>query len=55
MATWEHQLKPGTEGGGQQYDDSNLEYDALLDPDSGNSVFYDSIGQSQTWTNQSKS
>jgi hypothetical protein len=55
MATWENIGKPGNQGSGQLYDDLNLEYDALTDPDSGNSVFYDGIGQSQVWTNEPKS
>ena len=53
--TWDNQEKPVASGGGQFYDEINLFYDALVDVDSGNEVFYDGTGASGSWTNQNKS
>lgn len=54
MATWDYQEKSNTVGGGWFYDEANLGYDDLLDPDSGNPVFYDGFGLAQTWSLLSK-
>lgn len=54
MATWTTQTKPGSAGAGWAYDQTNLEYDALVDPITDNTVSYDQIGGSVTWTTLNK-
>jgi hypothetical protein len=51
---WDNQEKSGTIGGGWQYDEPNLTYDAMLDPDTGNPVYYDGFGIDTSWTNITK-
>ena len=41
-------------GAGWDYDDPNLTYDAVTDPDSGLPVYYDGMGSATSWTNQNK-
>ena len=41
-------------GSAQKYD-SDLTYDAVIDPVSGNKVFYDSVGTKPVITNETKS
>lgn len=50
-STMKNHLKAGS---GQKYDDSNLTYDELFDPITGNPVFYDGVGTTPVWTNQTK-
>ena len=51
MTTWDNIEKSGTIGGGWFYNEANLEYNQLIDPDSGNPVYYDGLGVSSSWTN----
>lgn len=51
MTDWTFQSKPGLEG--WAYDQSDLEYDAVLDL-SNNTVQYDLVGTLTTWAFQSK-
>lgn len=54
--TWDNQEKSGVTGAGWFYDEPNLFYDELKDPDSGNEdVFYDGIGLTTEWTNVTES
>ncbi len=55
MTTWDLQEKSNNTAGGWTYDENNLGYDDLLDPDSGLPVFYDGFGLSVTWSLLSKS
>ena len=56
MTTWDLQEKSGEEtGGGWRYEDPNLTYNAATDPDSGDIVYYNGIGLTVTWVNQTKS
>ena len=55
MTTWDLQEESGTSGAGWLYDEVNLTYDNLLDPDSGLPVFYDGLGSTVSWTNLTKS
>jgi hypothetical protein len=41
MTNWDLQEKSNNTAGGWTYDENNLVYDYLLDPDSGLPVFYD--------------
>jgi hypothetical protein len=51
MVSFDSQEKAGS---GWDYNDMNLTYNAVFDPDSGNEVFYNGIGRVTTFTNQSK-
>jgi hypothetical protein len=51
MTIWDTIEKAGTSNGGWTYDEDNLEYDQLIDPDSGNKVYYNGVGTSVAWTN----
>ncbi len=55
MTTWDNLEKIGTITGGWSYNEVNLAYDQPVDPDTGNTVYYNGIGLSTTWTNQPKS
>jgi hypothetical protein len=46
---------PYTKAGQGSIYDSNIPYDAELDPISGNPVYYDSIGTTPTFSNNNKS
>ena len=50
--TWDLQEK-----GGQawEYDEANLEYDSLLDPDGSNPIYYNSSGLRPVYNLQAKS
>jgi hypothetical protein len=50
MTTWDFQEKSGTGVAGWEYNENNLEYNSLLDPDSGNTVYYNGFGLSQSWS-----
>jgi len=54
MTTWDYQEKSNTSTGGWQYNESNLEYNSMLDPDSGSPVYYNGIGLSSSWSLLSK-
>ena len=41
-------------GSGYQYDETNLTYDAVLDPDTGLPVLYDSFGENTSWVLETK-
>lgn len=47
--TWDF-IEKSISGAGQQYNETNLTYDSLIDPDSGNTVYYDGIGIVSSWT-----
>ena len=51
---WDLIEKVGTFLGGWQYNEPNLTYNQLLDPDSGNVVYYNGLGLGQTWTLENK-
>jgi hypothetical protein len=50
--TWDLQEK-----GGQawEYNETNLDYNSVLDPDGGNGVYYNSSGLAPSYTLQAKS
>lgn len=50
MSTWDNQEKAGNTQG-WEYDESNLLYDSLSDPDSGLAVLYNGMGTSSSFTN----
>lgn len=54
-ASWDNIEKSGVTTGGWTYNEPNLQYNQVTDPDTGNSVKYNGFGVSQTFTNQSKS
>ena len=41
-------------GSGWNYDEDNLTYDAVTDPDTGLPVLYDSLGTNTSWNLESK-
>ena len=51
MANWDNQEKGGT---GWNYNETNLEYNQAIDPDSGDEVFYNSVGLLPVFTNVTK-
>jgi len=55
MATWDLQEKPSTDVGGWDYNEELIAYNQDLDEDTGNPVYYNGLGGSQTWAFQSKS
>ena len=54
MSNWDNIEKSGGSDG-WEYDEVNLTYDALVDPDSGSTVYYNGIGTVTTFTNITKS
>jgi len=53
--TWENLEKPGIiNDGGWDYEEQDLDYDQILDLDTGNTVFYEGLGVSTDWTNLNK-
>lgn len=54
MSNWDNIEKSGG-GQGWEYDEVNLMYDSLVDPDSGSAVYYNGIGTVTTLTNITKS
>lgn len=55
MTTWDLIEKSGTITGGWTYNEPNLAYNQVLDPDSGTPVYYNGFGSTPTWTLQTKS
>lgn len=53
MTTWDNIEKSGGSGG-WEYDEVNLQYDSLIDPDSGSTVYYNGVGQTSSITNEIK-
>lgn len=53
MTTWNNFDKTGVVGGGWQYNEANLTYNQVIDPNTGNIVYYNGIGLPTTWSNQS--
>lgn len=53
--TWDLIEKSGFSQGGWDYDEPNLAYNEDMDPDTGSSVAYNSLGTAGTWTNTNKS
>lgn len=51
MTTWDNVEKSGT---GWAYNEPNLVYDQVTDPDSGDAVSYNGIGTATVWTNLNK-
>lgn len=52
--TWDLIEKSGFTGGGWDYNEPNLTYNEDIDPDTGASVTYNSLGTEDTWTNINK-
>ena len=52
--TWDNQEKVGTGTGGWQYNEPNLNYNSVLDPDSNLPVYYNGIGVTTSWSNGTK-
>jgi hypothetical protein len=50
MTTWDFLEKTGISGGGWTYDEGNLAYDDLQDPDTGNVVYYNGFGSEAVWS-----
>jgi hypothetical protein len=55
MTTWDNIEKSGTGNGGWEFNEPNLTFNQSIDPDSGNTVYFNGLGLSTTWTNISKS
>lgn len=53
MSTWDSQEKAGNSGG-YEYNENNLTYNAVTDPDSGLTVSYNGIGTITSFTNLTK-
>jgi hypothetical protein len=51
--TWENLEKPGTLVGGWNYNELGMTYNQVFDVDTGLTVYYNGVGASATWTNQS--
>ena len=51
MTDWEYEVESG---GGWEYNDANLQYNSSTD-ESGDPVFYNTIGTDESWSYQSKS
>jgi hypothetical protein len=51
-STFDHREKSGW--GGQEYDDALLTYDALIDPEGGAKVYYDTTGSLSSFSNQTR-
>ncbi len=52
--TFENLEKVGTIIGGYDYEEEDMDYDQVLDLDTGNTVFYEGLGISTDWTNINK-
>lgn len=52
MATWNTVEKTG---GGYLYNEPGYTYNQSADPNTGSPVFYNSVGTSTSWSNQSES
>lgn len=52
--TWDNLEKPTTFSGGYQFNESTLEFNQDLDPDTGNIVYFNGVGLLSTWTNIAK-
>lgn len=56
MATWNNIEKSlGADGGGWEYNETDLEYDSDIDPLSNSLVLYEGIGTATVITNLTKS
>lgn len=54
--TWDTQEKSGTDSpGGWEFNDANLMFNSANDPDTGEPVYFNGIGSTVTFTNQTKS
>lgn len=53
MSIWDNQEKSGNNQG-WEYDETNLLYDSLLDPDSNLAVYYNGVGIVSSFTNETK-
>ena len=53
MTNWDLIEKGGITGG-WEYNESNLEYDQIIDQDSQNYVFYNGVGVATVWSNIAK-
>lgn len=53
--SWETYERPGTVGGGWEYDNAVIKYDDPTDPETGQTLYYDGEGTAQTWTTINKS
>lgn len=54
MATFENREKPGTNIGGWDYNEDEITYNESLDPDTNLTVFYNGLGVSTNWSNETK-
>lgn len=54
MSTFDNIEKSGTTGG-WTYDEPNMDYDQDIDPDSGDFVTYNGLGNDSSFTNITKS
>lgn len=55
MTTWDNLEKPGFANGGWEYNETNLTYNEVIDPDTQLSVTYNGLGTAVSWSNQTKS
>jgi hypothetical protein len=53
--SWETYERPGTTGGGWEYNNANIAYAGSTNPDTGHTLYYGGEGTPQTWSNQTKS
>jgi hypothetical protein len=51
MSTWDNQIKSGNDW---EYNEQNLAYNDLYDPDGNAIIYYNSAGSSPTYTNVTK-
>lgn len=49
LALWNYEKVPGT---GWTYDDTAIEYDSVVDLDQDLPVYYDRLGDTTIWTNE---
>ena len=54
MTIWDNLEKSGVITGGWDYNEPNLNYDQIVDPDTDNNVYYEGLGIITTWSNIAK-
>jgi len=54
MTNWDNQEKTGRGNGGWKFNEPNLTFNQMFDPDTGNIVYFNGLGLTVTWTNIAK-
>jgi len=52
--TWENLEKPTTFSGGITFNEAGIAFNQVIDPDTGNIVYFNGVGLLSTWTNIAK-